>query len=666
MFKKILVIIIGLVFVMAINTNGWAEEEGIILAQKEEVKKEEEKKEKKEKKYELKEVKVKAEKEETPVENPLLPAPSSRMTTTTITKEEIEAQHSKTVMDAMEFTPGASIHSSDRKYRKSITFRGESAEVLLNGSRLVDTRSLYTLSASNIEKIEINRNSSSLIYGSSGLGGVVNIITKEPEEFASTLTVEGGTNDSEFYRVDTGGRLLKGKLGFFLSAQKDRYKGRSGDNTFNDMANFNGSLSYYFDDGSKVNINVTREEGHFITSDYYRDYPEGYHLLTGMTFDPWKTTNAGVTILKKWGKNISTYINPYSHRRTLRCKSVRLRGGEIRKYDSFVEDNAWGVNFRQTFKFFDINTLRVGGQYDHWLAPHGKLYYVGTRNDTERYAGFLQDEISLFDGKLELDGGVRWEQRHKNRYGAYWGRKVSYSDVWDKHFTNYGFGVVYHFTPKFSSSFRFGTGTLPKGDRATRSGEPLDDEERKKYDLGFEYLWSEYLSTRLTFFWVDQNNGIESDGYVTLPSGEFLDVYKNVDFRRKGFELELIGKITSNLRYFANYAFQYRENRTEDERDKGKPQHISSFGLRYDDGRIQANLTGKSESLAESSQGPYPTTRNKDYFRLNANIGYLFKYRGIENKIYINFRNITDDEWQEHSAYTEYGSTILMGYSAKF
>jgi Outer membrane cobalamin receptor protein len=493
----------------------WAEDKGIIIAQKgEEVKNEEEKKKKK--KYELKEVKVKAEKEETPVNNPLMPAPSSRMTTTTITKEEIEAQNAKTVVEALDVVPGADIRSCNGKIKKFLYLRGERGHILINGSSadVQDQRSLFSLPAANVEKIEVIRNSSTLIYGPSGLGGVVNIITKEPEELTTTFTVEGGTNHTQFYRGEIGDRILDGKLGFYLSAQKDRTHGRSGNNAFNDMANFNGRLSFYFDDGSRATLNLNRDEGHFEGSNSQNYLQTRRGWCSSVIFDHWRTTMANATIIKKWGENISTYINPYYSRRTT-DQSWKLGGDKV-----FVEDSSWGVNLRQTFKLFDINTLRVGGQYDHWLAPHGKLYYVGTRNDTERYAGFLQDEISFFDGKLELDGGVRWEQRYKNRFGAYWGRKVSYEDVWDKHFVNYSLGMVYHFTPKFSSSFRYGKGTLPHGNRLTRSGEMVEDEERKKYDLGFEYHWSRLLTTRLNFFWIDQKDAIESVG--TMPVHELI------------------------------------------------------------------------------------------------------------------------------------------------
>jgi hypothetical protein len=126
------------------------------------------------------------------------------------------------------------------------------------------------------------------------------------------------------------------------------------------------------------------------------------------------------------------------------------------------------------------------------------------------------------------------------------------------------------------------------------------------------------------------------------------------------------GELSGNFRYFANYSFLHRKNRSDDTRDKDQPEHIMSLGLRYNNGRIVANLTGKYESSAESSRGPYPTTRNKDYFNLNANVGYIFKYMNLENKVYIDFRNILDDEWREHYAYDEYGTTVLMGYTVKF
>lgn len=135
----------------------------------------------------------------TRTEEELLDIPRS---VTVITREEIEAQTalSRDLQDILAFTvPGFSPPSGRAFSGSSNSFRGRAPLVLIdgvpqttNGSSFLG-RELRTIAPSAVERIEVVRGPSA-VYGQGATGGVINIITRQPDEPGRTITVEGGVS----------------------------------------------------------------------------------------------------------------------------------------------------------------------------------------------------------------------------------------------------------------------------------------------------------------------------------------------------------------------------------------------------------------------------------------------------------------------------------------
>ncbi|CAN5775500.1 TonB-dependent siderophore receptor [soil metagenome] len=134
---------------------------------------------------------------------------------TVITQEEIQQQTSLSrdlndVLGAL--VPGLA-PSSDRAFTAA-SLRGRDAAILIDGvpqnvnSRDFD-RELRTLDPSVIERIEVVRGSSA-IYGGGATGGIINIITRQPDEASFTATSEVGVNAAL-------GSLQSESFGYFAS-----------------------------------------------------------------------------------------------------------------------------------------------------------------------------------------------------------------------------------------------------------------------------------------------------------------------------------------------------------------------------------------------------------------------------------------------------------------
>jgi outer membrane cobalamin receptor len=124
---------------------------------------------------------------------------------------DIEAQHGNDVLDLLRVTPGISTTQPGGPGGISEVFL-RSAEsnftvVLIDGVRVNDPSNprgggydFSSLSADEIERVEIARGALSAVHGSDAMAGVINIVTRRPAAEASiSARVEGGTDS--FQRV---------------------------------------------------------------------------------------------------------------------------------------------------------------------------------------------------------------------------------------------------------------------------------------------------------------------------------------------------------------------------------------------------------------------------------------------------------------------------------
>jgi outer membrane receptor for ferrienterochelin and colicins len=112
---------------------------------------------------------------------------------TVIGREELEARNASDLLDAVRGAPGLTLSPRQVGGRKTLALRGLEGKhtlTLIDGRRIsasddVVGHSDYQygwLPMSAIERIEIIRGPMSALYGSEALGGVVNMITRQPKD----------------------------------------------------------------------------------------------------------------------------------------------------------------------------------------------------------------------------------------------------------------------------------------------------------------------------------------------------------------------------------------------------------------------------------------------------------------------------------------------------
>jgi len=149
-----------------------------------------------------------------------------------ITQEQIERTGYERVSDLLQEIPGVLVRRGSTSTVGGEQIQGiDSRQVLVlqDGLPIVGARgiksgalNLNRQSSGRMQRIEVAKGTSSSLYGSEAIGGVINMITKDPVELLEGgFLVSGGNLGMFDGRGDVGGR--RGKGSFYLNAGHHRY-----------------------------------------------------------------------------------------------------------------------------------------------------------------------------------------------------------------------------------------------------------------------------------------------------------------------------------------------------------------------------------------------------------------------------------------------------------
>jgi len=134
-----------------------------------------------------------------------------------VTRRQIESRGADNVLDAIRAEPGLSLQGRAIGGRKVLSMRGMDSKhtlFLVDGRRVGASDGVIGhsdfqydwIAVEDIERIEVVRGPLSVLYGSEAMGGVVNVITREPGE-AWRLGATAEVSDAEGGRGGDGRRL---------------------------------------------------------------------------------------------------------------------------------------------------------------------------------------------------------------------------------------------------------------------------------------------------------------------------------------------------------------------------------------------------------------------------------------------------------------------------
>lgn len=345
---------------------------------------------------------------------------------TVIPRQEIEERNATDLLDIVRGTPGVTLTGRQVGGRKTMALRGLEGKhtlTLIDGRRIspsddVVGHSDYQygwLPVSAIERVEIIRGPMSTLYGSEALGGVVNLITRQPKDRW---------------------------IGSLMLSGNDVTNGEGGDS-------WQGSLFAAGPVGERVTLRVNAESSERTPVPEKEDkrYSEiegrksnGYGL--GGTI---KLTDAQSLDLQWSGgdevrryDDVSSAGKAFENRYdiTREQRSIAWKGefgswrAQARAYDSEIDiqnfrTNGVAVTRPQNLKDEVIDgfaairlashTVTVGGEYRIETLTNNGL--IGGKDDATHKALFLQDEFSLTKS-LVLTAGVRGDNHERFGFEA--------------------------------------------------------------------------------------------------------------------------------------------------------------------------------------------------------------------------------------------------------
>jgi outer membrane cobalamin receptor len=526
------------------------------------------------------------------------------------------------------------------------SIRGSSAEqvlVLVDGERINNSRSgavdLSIVPLSNAKRIEVIRGGQSAMYGADAVGGIINIITKQPSDTKAQVWSTLGAYDSLSWGADVSKRVktISGLLSLSKSdAQSDfPFEDKNGRELIRenaDSANRNilGKLKWDISDSIKLRL-----AGNHYYSDRGDPGPIGQYspeaikrdksnsLSANLEHSVWENFSYKISADKR--KNFLRYINPKDPYPIDDTHETDATGAELQFHLWSVSSTPiiWGVSFRNE----EVSSTALGDQV------------------RETYSAYIQQESSRnFDGNLlKLNRilffpAIRWDNYSDFKAGI--SPKLGF-------LASFGENYPLNIRANIGRSYRAPSmNDLYWPPDAFASGNPdLKPEEAYNLDIGAHfYLSKPPMKLGITYFWNSFKDRIQ-----WTPGAEGKWSPQNLsEATSSGIETEAQWNLSLwNIKDLLSFNTNYTFLKTEDMLKRQliyRPSHSIGYTLRVDTGKYWLQFQGSYLSRR------YYTLQNTKWLEpfmkhdiqigsergiwYLADVGIIFEIRNIFNKRY--------------------------------
>jgi len=595
---------------------------------------------------------------------------------------EIEKQGAVTLIDAMQYIPGAWTETRGRKVKQFFSVRGQKypyPEYSIDGvwqSEFEETS--YFMSTLNIESIEIVRSSAALVKGLSGLSGIIDVKTIKPKGKTTSAGLKYGSLNSFSANAQHGNKI--NNVSYNLAASYFGTNGPENRNGKERIGNMTGQFDWQINNKLQLSANTmfiygTRE---IVTP----VEPADPKLMNWREkYDPIQTLVSSVKLNYRGSDNSVTELQTNFAHRNPAYSIYTISKDSYNNYNE--KDYEYSLNVLHSRSLSSNNTLRFGGLYSRWVAPEGKRFYFGKKADVSTWSAVVADEHKT--GRFVFDAGLRLISDYIKEWGAFGiegvGSKFAGVQpiqnetaplVWQ---TIFGTSYLLSKSSSLHGHVAGGNVAARKGS-LTVDGTTPENEMRLQYDAGFKKVTASGDEFTLSFFYVDRKNAISYSGEtIDDDLGNLMELYENRDKRNFGVELDARKMLpVLHLSLFANFTFMKSEMRvdSEMEKDTETPEIIINAGIMYEnnsfDINLFANYTGAYENdrfvnktwVAENGKFPLG-----DFLAINLTTGYTFG-KSNNTRIYIEAKNLADIKYQTVAGYPDNGRMVFTGVKVKF
>lgn len=531
----------------------------------------------------------------------------------------------------------------------------------------------------NVERVEFLRGTQSTLYGQSSLGGVINIITRQPDDIAEgKLMVEAAEYDSRMYSGAYGQALIDDVLSFTMAGRYresagyliNTYPGSNKNYDESEEYQYNGSLRWNITETTHAILSINGENRDNGGLPFYAENDGS--LKTQQEIDAKnkvKVSEQAFKIEHEADRFVATYLaanqNTSAEHISDMDRTIGSTSPVLGSFDGakFIDNSEVSTQTHELrFNSNDSEVRWVSGVFyqNHLydakdngsVVPNSMLGHMEAHNMSdvsgEQFAFFGQGIFPVTD-RFETTLGLRWQKDDKeidssNRSvmlgtdtTTTYQRKASW-DVW---------------LPKLAFAYQFQKENLLYGSvsKGYQSGgfnftelnpnkAKYEPQKTIDYELGIKSSWlKNHLNLDVNLFYLD----------ISDAHGRSINALNNITFfnvdkaHSYGAEFDINWFVNSD--WSLNGAFgvnktEYRTNEFAGNKMANSPEFTSSVTLNYGDyeglyGLLTYNYRSSTYSDAENS------LKIDGYGLVDAHLGY----RVDQYTVYVFGTNLFDEDY---------------------
>lgn len=525
-----------------------------------------------------------------------------------------------------------------------------------------------------IERIEILRGPSSTLFGSEGLGGVINIITKKPGEKRATSLQARAGNASTF-----GGNVFHSqklnKLGFMLTGGYEETDGfymveDPGDyeiKRWRKKGQVYGKLSYDFNSRSKLELSALY---------FNQDAGQGREFFRQELMLNQYTLNYS-QLFNSFRFSGTAYLNRAD--KTAYQDNAADNYTSLNRKEKFKNMYSTGIDAGVTFYKWKLMDVTLGTAYKYTFFDYSVDYInserdAGALGEQQHVSPFLFTDIKLLDNTLFLNLGFRNDFIQTSN-ASNWDTQASagkpaYDSTYNA--TEAGsfspkFGITWH--PDSKTTIRASAGKgfrmpslfelykvhVRQGGTYYRLANPdLKPENIQSWDIGAERNLSGNFMAKISFYQSMATNYI---GDRLLDSARFAGGTKtrfeykldNIsEVKINGLEVETQWRLLNHMSVNANYTYNVSEIVKDEENESlegnylpNNPRHSGHFIANYTNPEI-INVSFGVNVYAKIFYDNENALEKDSYYTIDLSLSRKFMDRVT---VYLNAENILNNQY---------------------
>jgi outer membrane cobalamin receptor len=582
----------------------------------------------------------------------------------TVSIQDIEAWNAPTAGEALTYVAGVNIQigGSSADSRAWIRgFRDRDVLVLFDGipiaSGFEGTIDLNEISLQNISRIKVMKSAPSVVYGTNGMGGVIDVIPQSGVEGTSISgRLELGSDERGLLRAAASGG--NGNISFGISASHQRADdfSLSGDympqlnQESGSRVNSDFERTSLFMQLEALNFPLGRASVFINHSDAEKGLPveagvddPDYERLTGSN----RTTVGLSNHFNRIPLSLKLYYNSYDSELTAYTDERFEEIDEVERAD----DYSWGGKLYSRVETSANNSLvlTASGQADVFRGE-GELE-DGNRAELATYTLAVEDQFWITE-RLSLAAGLIYtyfDQTLLGRTSSAINPQVALAWQSNDKFTVHASAAQRTRFPKLRELYR------------RRYGNPdLEEQTANNYEIGIRYRHPTGFIGDISVFRSDIDNLIEREHRRAL--------YTNFD-RVTLQGIEMSAETWWADRFFTRLAYTWvdAEEALEDgskRQLRSRPEHTAIIDMRYE---FRADLLLSFNGIFV--EGLHDLDPDGNYTRLDSyfvsNIKLIRSFAS-NYEIYAAVSNVLDENYQQRIGNPREGRAFLLGLDVKF